>query len=238
MIRGFVLLAVSAAWPLAIASSNGSLLPASAVSQSAHIRNAPDLRSELSARGLRFGAPIFVQIFKDSRELELYVQGQDRFELFRTYEICKVSGTVGPKRRKGDHQAPEGFYSVGPELMNPNSQFHLSFNIGYPNAFDEAQDHTGSLIMVHGGCLSRGCFAMTNRHMEQIYTLAEAALLSGQEAFPVHVFPFRMTPDNMHLHRFSRWVPFWENLKQGYDYFTEHGHPPRVSSDNGRYRFD
>lgn len=210
-------------------------IPTSELSDDVYLSQAPKLEKALEEVGLMFGAPIYVRIFKTSRELELYMLNGDGFQLFRTYPICDVSGGLGPKLETGDEQAPEGFYTVSAEWLNPESLFHLSFNIGYPNGYDRSRGRTGSLIMVHGGCESKGCFAMTNRYIEEIYTLAEAALRHSQRRFDVHVFPFRMTDENMQSYRHSRWYDFWQEIKPGYDYFEEYGYPPYVRVNGGSY---
>lgn len=214
-----------------------SIVPASERSETAWARRAPWLEAELESQGLSLGAPIFIRIFKASRELELYIENETGFKLFRNYPICEMSGEVGPKLAEGDHQAPEGFYSVSAEWLNPESRFHLAFNIGYPNELDRQHGRSGSLIMVHGGCASAGCFAMTDWRMEEIYILAEAALRSSQQAFDVHIFPFRMQDAKLEHHRDSPWYEFWRNLQQGHDHFDQHGRPPKVAVDGGRYRF-
>lgn len=213
------------------------IIPTSERSEAVWERRAPFLEAELEAAGLKLGAPIFIRVFKASRELELYVENDSGFRLFRTYRICGMSGGVGPKLVEGDEQAPEGFYSVDADWLNPDSRFHLSFNIGYPNDFDRARGRTGSNIMVHGGCASVGCFAMTDWHMEEIYILAEAALRSSQRTFDVHVFPFRMTDEMLTANQESRWSLFWHTLKRGHDYFEQHGRPPRVVMHDGLYDF-
>ncbi len=202
------------------------LIPVSARSAAAYTNHAERLATELEAKGLLFGAPIYIRIFKASRELELWVEGAGGYTLFRTYPICAMSGSLGPKLERGDWQAPEGFYSVDADWMHPHSRFHLAFNIGYPNSFDRAKGRTGSAIMVHGGCDSRGCFAMTDEIMEEIYVLAEAALRHSQRDFAVHVFPFHMTDENLRAHRDSEWHDFWLKLRNGYDSFAETGVPP------------
>lgn len=212
-------------------------VPSTARSRKAIARVRPSLENDLRARGLRFGAPIFLRIFKQSRELELWIEDGERFELFRTYHICTYSGKLGPKLRTGDRQSPEGFYFVTPERMNPASRFHLSFNLGYPNAYDRHHGRTGSALMVHGDCVSIGCYAMTDAAIEEIYALADAALRGGQPFFRVHVFPFRMTASNLRKHRSSRWREFWINLKEGYDRFEREGRPPGVRVREGRYVF-
>ncbi len=213
-------------------------LPSSERAQAAIERVSPRLKDALEDRGLDWGVPIFVRIFKESRELEIWVDKGERFDLFRTYEICTFSGGLGPKLRTGDKKSPEGFYFVTPGRMNPASKFHLSFNLGFPNAFDRAHDRTGSALMVHGNCVSIGCYAMTDPKIEEIYAMADAALSNGQPFFRVHAFPYRMTEENMTRHRRSEWIAFWRDLKQGYDHFEATGRPPNVEVIDGRYVFD
>ena len=191
----------------------------------------------MAKRRLRFGSPVFIRIFKQSKELEVWVKRGRRFELFKTYPIHYFSGALGPKLKEGDRQAPEGFYYVPPSRLNPNSRFHLSFNLGYPNAYDRAQGRTGSALMVHGSTVSIGCFAMTDPLIEEIYTVVEAALKGGQSFVRVHIFPFRMTNENLSKQRSSMWFAFWSNLKEGHDHFEEHGTPPDVNVRSGRYAF-
>jgi len=197
----------------------------------------PELAPALRARGLYAGDPIFIRIFKADRELELWVFHREdrRFRLFKTYLIEGMSGDPGPKLAEGDRQAPEGFYVVTRDRMNPNSRYHLSFNLGYPNDYDRDHGRTGSYLMVHGGWVSAGCFAMTDYGIEEIYSLADAALSGGQHYFRVHIFPFRMTDTAMNRVRGHKWFGFWENLREGYDYFERQGIPPDVSSVRKRY---
>ncbi|WP_457574449.1 L,D-transpeptidase family protein [Desulfolithobacter sp.] len=199
-------------------------------------RARPRLVDELERKGMHLGRPIFIRIFKIPGTLEVWLQQEKSFRLFKTYPICSYSGFPGPKLHEGDWQSPEGFYSVTAAQMNPNSQYHLSFNIGYPNGYDSSLDRTGSNIMVHGGCSSRGCFAMTNYWMEEIYLLAHAALSGGQESFSVHVFPFVMTARNMFKFRSSPWIDFWNNLKEGYDAFEQTRQVPVITVAEGRYQ--
>lgn len=195
------------------------------------------LDAKLKAKGLAFGDEVFLRVFKEEEQLELWLRHGEKFELLKTYEICAASGKLGPKLKVGDEQVPEGFYAVPPGAMNPESSYHLSFNVGYPNAFDKKQGRTGSLIMVHGDCVSIGCMAMTDDGIEEIWSLADAAHKAGQKAFDVHIFPFRMTSTNMKRHRASKWADFWENLKQGYDSFEASKLPPKVNVKGGRYGF-
>ena len=212
-------------------------LPSSTSSKSAWINQGEWLFQRLGEKGLRIGNAVHIRIFKQSRELELYLRGQNGFELYRTYPICDISGTLGPKRFEGDYQAPEGFYTVAAERLHPHSDFHLAFNLGYPNAFDRAAGRTGSNIMIHGGCASNGCFAMTDYYMEQIYLLAEAALQAGQQAIGVEIYPFRMTEANLLAHGSSRWADFWRSLKPAHDHFVATGVPvPIDEAEAGIYR--
>lgn len=200
----------------------------------------PDLArfdARLSALGISPGAPVFIRIFKLESELELWVEKGGRFVRFATYPICLWSGRLGPKIREGDRQAPEGFYTVASEQLNPNSRWHRSFNLGFPNAFDRAHGRNGSFLMVHGGCGSIGCYAMTDPVVDEIWRMVTAALDKGQPRFAVHAFPFRMTERNMLLRRGHPWESFWANLKEGYDLFEETRLPPMVSVCNGRYAF-
>jgi murein L,D-transpeptidase YafK len=199
----------------------------------------PGLEKDLAAKDLRFGAPVFIRIFKEEGELELWVRDREtgKFKHFRTWPVVAMSGELGPKLAEGDRQAPEGFYFVTPGLMNPKSRFHLAFNIGYPNAYDRAHGRTGSAIMVHGNRVSIGCFAMTDSEIEEIYTLCDAALKGGQAFFRVHVFPFRMSEERMARDEGEPWHEFWLNLREGYDWFEERRVPPDVGVEGGRYVF-
>ncbi len=183
----------------------------------------------LAKNGMTQDAPIFVRIFKEESQLEIWKQKADgRFHHFKTYPICTWSGELGPKLREGDKQSPEGFYRVTAGQMNPNSQFHLAFNLGYPNAFDRAHGRTGSALMVHGKCASAGCYAMTDALIEEIYALAREAFRGGQRDFHVHAFPFRMTDENMKRHSKNRWYSFWKTLKPGYDDFERTRMTPEI----------
>ncbi|MCC6919034.1 MAG: murein L,D-transpeptidase [Alphaproteobacteria bacterium] len=197
----------------------------------------PPLPVRLAQAGLSAGDAAFIRIFKQESQLELWLKHDGRYVLFETYPICAWSGLLGPKQKEGDGQSPEGFYEVGRKQLNPNSAYHLAFNLGYPNAYDRALGRTGSALMVHGACASIGCYAMTDRFITEIYGLVEAALNRGQRSVPVHVFPFRMTAETVAVHGDSAWAPFWANLKQGYDAFEASGAPPAAYACAGRYGF-
>ena len=202
-----------------------------------HMRPLPkDAMMLLGKKGMSAEAPIFVRIFKEESELEVWKARDDGyFHHFKTYPICNWSGDLGPKIKQGDKQAPEGFYSIAKSQMNPNSSFHLAFNLGYPNNYDRAHSRSGSALMVHGKCRSAGCYAMTDALVEEIYALAREQFAAGHEHFPVHAFPFRMTEANMNRFKSDRWYPFWQTLKQGYDFFETHRQVPPVTVCEKKY---
>lgn len=197
------------------------------------------LRNEMLAQNLELGEPTFIRIFKEEGILETWVKDThtEQFAPFKQYEICKYSGNLGPKLKEGDGQAPEGFYNIGADQMNPWSEYHLSFNLGFPNEYDRAHHRTGSNLMVHGGCKSVGCFAITDDAMEEVYLMTEASIANGYNV-PVHIFPFRMAPENMHKHKNHRWRDEWINLQQGYNAFEITKTPPTPKLANYKYVFD
>ena len=239
--RAVLMLIISLFFPVlsAFADAEDSI-PFSHRSREVILRVRPKLVKELSNRELEFGSPVYLRIFKEERVMEVWVKKDSSFALFKDYDICTYgSKGLGPKIRQGDGKAPEGFYYVTPARLNPNSRFHLSFNLGYPNRYDRAHGRTGGALMVHGDCVSIGCFAMTNPGIEEIYALADAALRNGQPFFRVHIFPFRMTGKKMEKHSGSEWFTFWKNLREGYDFFEENGNlPPNVEVEGERYIFE
>jgi len=196
------------------------------------------LRARLDRARVKPGVPIHLRIYKLESEIELWVEKGGRFERFATYPICMWSGRLGPKLKEGDRQAPEGFYTVSKEALNPNSRMHLSFNLGFPNVYDRSHGRTGSFLMVHGGCASIGCYAVTDGVVDEIWDFVTAALDNGQARIPVHAFPFRMTERNVRLRSGNQWSGFWADLKQGYDLFEQTKLPPKVSVCEGRYVFE
>jgi murein L,D-transpeptidase YafK len=193
------------------------------------------LEARLAEAGFKIGAPVFIRIFKQEFELELWMRRGDHYELFATYPICRWSGRLGPKLREGDRQAPEGFYTVDAAALNPNSRWRRSFNLGFPNAYDRSYGRSGTFLMVHGGCSSIGCYAMTDAVIDELWRLVTAALTAGQPRFAVHVYPFRMTSENLAQHGESPWAEFWRDLKAGYDAFETTRIPPGISVCRGRY---
>jgi len=194
------------------------------------------LRQQLTRAGFGLGDRLHLRIYKESRELEVHLLRDGRFDHFRTFRICAISGSLGPKWREGDLQAPEGVYRITRDRMHPASDFHLAFNLGFPNPRDRAIGATGSNIMIHGGCASNGCFAMTDYYMEQLWVLVEAAFDAGQHAVDVHVFPFRMSEGNLHRHADSPHRAFWSTLVPLERYFRRTGHPPLIDLDGPEYR--
>jgi murein L,D-transpeptidase YafK len=236
--------------PAAAASAPEETAPAISLASLMPATDSPGPLQRHEDGNFRLGAAAYVRIFKKEGELELWLRRNGRYALYKTYPVCKWSGRLGPKLRSGDYQSPEGFYSVSARQLNPNSAYHRAFNIGFPNAFDRQNGRTGGALMVHGACKSVGCFAMTDKVIDEIYVFVEAALRGGQHDVPVHIFPFRMTdavfaketrgdwtslwavpPEH------QKWSGFWQNLKEGYDLFEQTGEPPTAYACGARYAF-
>lgn len=199
----------------------------------------PQLMALMSEKGMHPNAPVLIRSFKKEAELEIWKQGRSgRYELLKSYPICRWSGQLGPKKREGDRQAPEGFYHITPAQMNPNSSFYLSFNMGYPNAYDRHFGRTGAHLMVHGACSSAGCYSMTDDQIAEIYALVREAHNGGQRAVQMQALPFRMTPENLARHRYDTNIAFWRNLKEGSDIFEVARVEPRVGVCQARYAFN
>lgn len=199
----------------------------------------PELVKSMRAKGMTTTSPIMVRIFKEESKLEIWKQKDNgRYDLAASYDICKWSGRLGPKFTEGDRQAPEGFYTVRPHQMNPQSSYHLSFNIGFPNAYDRAHGRTGQHLMVHGACSSAGCYSMTDEQVEQIYAFGRDAFRGGQTEFQIQAFPFRMTAANMARYKDDPNYEFWTMLKEGYDHFEITRVPPKVDVCGKRYVFN
>jgi|TARA_Y100000815_G_scaffold144340_1_gene130632 murein L,D-transpeptidase YafK len=188
--------------------------------------------------GMRSTDPVLVRIFKQESELEVWKRDSTgKYALMKTYPMCRWSGQLGPKKFEGDRQAPEGFYTVNFARLNPNSQYYLSFDLGYPNRLERAKGYTGSALMVHGACSSSGCFAISDNYVAEVYAVVRDALQGGQQAFQVQSYPFRMTPENLAAHNDNPNFDFWIDLKAGYDQFEVLRQPPRFQFCEGRYRF-
>lgn len=199
----------------------------------------PQLMALMSEKGMHPNSPVLIRSFKKESELEIWKKGRSgRYELLKTYPICRWSGQLGPKKREGDRQAPEGFYHITPAHMNPNSSFYLSFNMGFPNAFDRQHGRSGAHLMVHGACSSSGCYSMSDDQIAEIYALVREAHNGGQRAVQMQAMPFRMTPENLARHRYDANIAFWRNLKEGSDIFEVARLEPRVSVCSQRYAFN
>ena len=194
------------------------------------------LSDRLKTAGLSLGAPVFIRVFKREFELEVWLKRGARFHRLDTYPVCNWSGRLGPKVHEGDRQAPEGFYTVEPQALNPNSRWHRSFNLGFPNAFDRAHGRTGSFLMVHGGCSSVGCFAMTDPVIDEIWRIITTALAGGQKRFHVHVYPFRMTEEALAAASGDASVEFWRTLAPAHEAFEQTHQLPEISVCQHRYQ--
>lgn len=193
------------------------------------------LAERLKEKKLAAGNAVLIRVFKAESELELWMQKGDRFELFAVYPICHWSGTLGPKINEGDKQSPEGVYTVSSKQLHLIGRHPRSLNLGFPNALDRQFSRTGSYILIHGGCGSVGCFAMTNPVIEEIFSLTQAAIKNGQDSVQVHSFPFRMSEERLQAHALNEWYDFWRNLKDVHDSFDRTKRPPRVTVCEGRY---
>jgi murein L,D-transpeptidase YafK len=241
LVRALVLSAAifaGALAPVRCLGEDGNQVPANQLPAKATQELSPELLAQLKQKNMPKNSPILLRIFKEESELEVWKQDTTgHFQILKTYPICRWSGDLGPKMHEGDRQAPEGFYTITPALMNPNSNYYLSINTGFPNSFDKANDRDGTFLMIHGECLSIGCFAMTDEQITEIYALAREALV-GRPSFQVQAYPFRMTPENLARHRTSPHVAFWMMLKVGNDHFETTHLEPKVDVCNRRYVFD
>lgn len=197
--------------------------------------NLAQFPERLKEKGLTLGSDVFIRVFKAESELEVWMRRGETFVLFATYPICHWSGTIGPKISEGDKQTPEGIYTVTQKQLHMIGRHPRSLNLGFPNAYDKQYQRTGSYILIHGGCSTVGCIAMTNPVIEEIFSLAQSALKNGQDAVQVHVFPFRMTEERLKAYALNDWYDFWRNLKDAYDSFERRRLPPKVSVCDGRY---
>ena len=234
-VRALVLVAAFAAalTPIACRGEESHALPSRATRELS-----PELLSLLQQKKMPKHSPILVRIFKEEAELEVWKQDvTGHFQIVKTYPICRWSGDLGPKLHEGDRQTPEGFYTITPNLMNPNSNWYLAINTGFPNSFDKANNRNGTFLMIHGDCSSSGCFAMTDEQISEIYGLARDALV-GRPSFQVQAYPFRLTPANLARHRTNPNLAFWKMLKIGNDHFQATHLEPKVDVCDHQYVFD
>jgi murein L,D-transpeptidase YafK len=193
----------------------------------------------MAEKGVTPQAPMLIRAYKKESEFEVWKMRQDgSYVLLKTFPICRWSGQLGPKTREGDRQSPEGFYSITPAMMNPNSSYYLSFNIGYPNAYDRAHGATGGSVMVHGVCSSAGCFSMTDAQIAEIYALARESFSGGQHAIQMQAYPFHLNAQNLAKYRLDPNMEFWKELKKGDDHFEATKHDVAVAVCGRHYVFD
>jgi len=199
------------------------------------------LGGELASAGLEPGDPLFLRAFKEESELEIWMKpaSEPHYLLFKVHRLVAAAGRSGPKLREGDGQAPEGFYTFGPEALRPETRHHLGIDLGFPNAYDRQRGRTGSDLLIHGGSLAGGSYALPPAAMDEVYALADAAFRAGEEEVAVHLFPFRLVDARMDKvwSNPSRWTEEWVNLKEGYDFFENVRLPPRIGLDGDRYEF-
>ena len=198
----------------------------------------PKTLALMSEKGMRPTDQMLVRVYKKEAEFEVWKKVNGQYAHLKTFPICRWSGQLGPKIKEGDRQAPEGFYSVAAGQMNPNSSYYLSFDTGFPNAYDRAHDRTGKYLMVHGTCSSAGCYAMTDEGIAEVYAIARESFSGGQKAFQFQAYPFRMTAQNLARYRNDPNMAFWRNLKEGSDNFEITRTEPKVAVCRGRYAFN
>lgn len=237
MYKSLFLFVVFAIFGLSLNTDN---LPKSTLSKKVVKRLTPVLKKEFKAKNFTWGSEIYFRVFKKEEEFEVWIKKGAQFSLFKTYKICYFSGGLGTKTKQGDGKSPEGFYFIKPAQLNPFSKYHLAFNIGYPNSYERQKGYTGSALMVHGNCVSIGCYAMGNKNIEEIYTLLQSALEHNQPFARIHIFPFKFTARmmNSRVVRASKSYSFWKNLRQGYQFFQDKKIPPNVTTKGGKYVFD
>lgn len=210
-------------------------LPDSRLAKKVRQKVWPRLEDQLAAKGLKPGSPIYIRIFKEEDDLEIWVKNRRQYALFKSFDICFFSGGLGTKTKEGDRKSPEGFYTIGPGQLNPASRYYLAINIGYPNRVERAKGCTGDAIMIHGHCASDGCYAMTNAGIEEIYTTVYQAFAGGQQKMRLDIYPFRMDSVHMKKYAVSSVIAFWKNLKPGYDWFERNHLPADVGLRNRAY---
>jgi murein L,D-transpeptidase YafK len=199
----------------------------------------PEMLALMATKGVTKESPVLIRTYKKEAEFEIWKMKADgQYTLLRTYPMCRWSGQLGPKVKEGDRQLPEGFYKITPGQMNPNSAYYLSFNVGYPNAYDRAWNHTGGSIMVHGACSSAGCFSMTDKQIDEIYAVARDGFSGGQQAIQMQSYPFHMTAENMAKYREDPNIAFWKQLKEGADHFEVTKQDVQVGVCARHYVFD
>lgn len=198
------------------------------------------LRKELALTAIKSPFKLYIAVYKSEGKLEVWLQAtaQRKYQLFKTYNFCAHSGTLGPKVKEGDLQTPEGFYYLN--AFNPKSNFYLSLGVNYPNSIDlrrSGQEKPGGDIYIHGNCVTIGCIPLTDEKIKEIYVLAVEAKNSGQLQISVNIFPFKMTDANLkkYIVQYPKQAAFWRNLQKGYAHFEKHKTLPIVREVKGNY---
>jgi len=212
-------------------------IPDSKLAKAERVKLWPKLKKELLAQRLKPNSNLYLRIFKHENELEIWSKSGKKYSFFKTYNICYFSGGLGTKTNSGDKRSPEGFYTIYPNQLAPVSKYYLAINIGYPNKLERLKGYTGDAVMIHGHCVSIGCYAMTDDGIAEIFTLVYMAFKNGQEKINLDIFPFRMSDEEMEKHIYSPYMNFWETLKPGYDLFNKKLVPTDPDIDNNNYVF-
>jgi murein L,D-transpeptidase YafK len=196
-------------------------VPSTIRSKTAVKNQLDSLKNEFKSKGFSWGEAVFFRIIKNTYDFEVWIKKGATYELFTTYKICTYSGGLGTKKKQGDNKSPEGLYTIYANQMNPNSDYHLAFNIGYPNNYERKKGYTGSAIMIHGSCVSIGCYAMTNPIIEKIWTIMDAAYTKGQEKIQLHIFPFKLSNANLEKEEYKvhEDYNFWKELQEPFNKF-------------------
>lgn len=205
-----------------------------------------DLQVRLLLKGIREDkVRIYIRAFKMEQTVEVWARNvNDRsHQMIADYKFCNTSGRLGPKREQGDHQIPEGYYEL--IEFNPESNYHLSLKLNYPNASDSVlgnKQKYGGMIFLHGGCATVGCIPINDEMISELYVLSVMAKEAGQDSIPVHIFPARLNrPNIMSLQKSDypdKTKAFWKSLEEGYSYFEQFGRPPTILiAEDGRYLY-
>jgi murein L,D-transpeptidase YafK len=212
-------------------------------------RKEDTLQKQFEAKGLAWPARyVYIRSFKYDSQLEVWVKNdlKEQFKLFKTYKVCALAGTLGPKRMEGDYQVPEGFYYINE--FNPRSSFYLSLGINYPNASDCILSDSltpGGAIFIHGSCVTVGCIPLTDQYIDELYIISAHAKDQGQDFIPVHIFPVRFNVKRSmdYLQNYIKDYPelkrFALRLEEAFDYFDKYKQLPVVLiKDDGEYVID
>lgn len=199
------------------------------------------LQKFVKAAGFGNNFSMLINAYKAEGKLEIWLKSYSdkQYKLFRTYDFCEHSGTLGPKVIEGDKQIPEGFYYIN--VFNPMSTFHLSLGVNYPNSVDLARTgkdrKPGNDIYIHGNCVTVGCIPLTDEKIKEVYVLAVEAKDNGQEKIPVNIYPFKMTDGNMKKYSalFPTQLAFWKTLQPGYFAFEKNRNLADIKEVGGKY---